>query len=405
MSSEIKADKWSPASGTSATIGDSGDTYTIPSGVTFTNNGTATGFGVTYAQAQRPNAQALIINGSMAVAQRGTSTASVTTASYPACDRWNFAISNGGTWTVSQDTDVPSGEGFLTSAKYDCTTAQGTLDAAAYIQHRQSIEGQNLQLLKKGTSNAETVTVSFWVKATKTGTNILELYDNTNNRQCSQAYTVSSSDTWEKKVVNFPADTSGALANNNSGALNVQFYLGAGSNLSSGTLQTTWASYVNANRAVGQVNHADSTSNNFYITGVQMEVGTYTSATIPPFQHESFSENLHRCCRYFFYTGGGASYQSHGTGVEASSTAAYCNIPLPNILRSSPTITKEDSLVVWDGNSESAITSLGNVYYAANGSLVNVACNCSGGGIDDAAGLIVYSSNDSTSGFLIDSEL
>jgi len=131
----------------------------------------------------RPNAQALIINGSMAVAQRGTSTASVTTASYPACDRWNFAISSGGTWTVSQDTDVPSGEGFSTSAKYDCTTAQGTLGAAAYIQHRQSIEGQNLQLLKKGTSNAETVTISFWVKATKTGTNILELYDNTNNRQ------------------------------------------------------------------------------------------------------------------------------------------------------------------------------------------------------------------------------
>jgi hypothetical protein len=396
--STIEVNKITPVSGgTATTLGDSGDTFTVTSGATF--NASSSNL------ANRPNAQALIINGDMAVAQRGTSTASVTTASYPACDRWNFAISSGGTWTVSQDTDVPSGEGFSTSAKYDCTTAEGSLGSAAYIQHRQSIEGQNLQLLKKGTANAETVTVSFWVKATKTGTNILELYDNTNNRQCSQAYTISSSDTWEKKVVNFPADTSGALANNSSGALNVQFYLGAGSNLSSGTLQTTWASYVNANRAVGQVNHADSTSNNFYITGVQMEVGTYTSSTLPAFQHESFSENLHRCCRYFFYTGGGASYQSHGTGVEASSTAAYCNIPLPNILRASPTITFETAIVVWDGNSESPVTSLGNVYYAARGSLVNVACNCSGGGIDDAAGIIVYSSNDSTSGFLIDSEL
>jgi hypothetical protein len=272
----------------------------------------------------------------MAVAQRGTSTTGVTSADYPACDRWNFAISSGGTWTVSQDTDVPSGEGFLTSMKYDCTTAESSLGSAAYLQHRQSIEGQNLQLLKKGTSNAEKLTVSFWVKATKTGTNILELFDNTNNRQVSKAYTISSSNTWENKVVNFPADTSGALANSSAGSLNVQFYLGVGSNLSSGTLSETWTAYTNANRAVGQVNHADSTSNNFYITGIQLEIGEFTSSTLPPFQHENFGDNLDRCKRYYQMIADSSDYFANGyywTNSEATS-----KMQLEKEMRTQPTL-------------------------------------------------------------------
>ena len=294
----------------------------------------------------RPNAKPLIINGDMAVAQRGTSATGQTATGYYVCDRWNLAISSSGTWTISQDTDVPSGYGFLTSTKYDCTTADGSLGASDYILHKQSIEGQNLQLLKKGTANAEKVTISFWVKATKTGTNILELYDNTNNRQVSQSYTISSTDTWQKVVLNFPADTTGALANNNGGALNVQFYLGAGSNFTSGTLQETWAGYVNANRAVGQVNHADSTSNDFWITAIQLEVGEYTSATIPPFQHESYGDSLARCQRYYFSD---ALYSSGGnTGlVEAFAPTndnnykhIFKQFPVP--MRAAPTISNID---------------------------------------------------------------
>ena len=316
------------------------------SGVTpVANGGTALSSGFKNGVDPRENAQPLIINGDMAVAQRGTSSSGKTSAGYYACDRWNFAISSGGTWTISQDTDVPSGEGFSTSTKYDCTTAQGSLGSAAYIQHRQSIEGQNLQLLKKGTSNAEKITIAFWVKATKTGTNILELFDNTNNRQVSKAYTVSSSDTWEKKVVNFPADTSGALANNNSGALNVQFYLGAGSNLSSGTLSETWTAYTNADRAVGQVNHADSTSNNFYITGVQLEVGEFSSTTLPPFQFEDFGDNLARCQRYYNMLASGAVATTNGgynerlgVGYFQGSSLFFFIRDLPVPLRANPTI-------------------------------------------------------------------
>jgi len=312
------------------------DVANMLTGVTPVANGGTAATTLAGAGLKRPNAQSLIINGNMAVAQRGTSTTGVTSADYPACDRWNFAISSGGTWTVSQDTDVPSGEGFLTSMKYDCTTAESSLGSAAYLQHRQSIEGQNLQLLKKGTSNAEKLTVSFWVKATKTGTNILELFDNTNNRQVSKAYTISSSNTWENKVVNFPADTSGALANSSAGSLNVQFYLGVGSNLSSGTLSETWTAYTNANRAVGQVNHADSTSNNFYITGIQLEIGEFTSSTLPPFQHENFGDNLDRCKRYYQMIADSSDYFANGyywTNSEATS-----KMQLEKEMRTQPTL-------------------------------------------------------------------
>ena len=357
----------------------------------------------------RPNVNPLIINGDMAVAQRATQVTGYTSISYSTCDRW-YTVCEIGTYTISQeslsDADFNT-TGFRKALKLDCTTIEAPPSAGAQTNVEMRFEGQDLQVFQKGTANAKKYTLSFWVRASKTGSNLqVNFKDNDNTRMCSGTYNISSANTWEKKIINIAADTTGKFDNDNASSLTIEWFLDGGSNYSGGAVPTSWEAKNNADRNVTNFDLGGSTSNDWAITGVQLEVGEYTSSTIPPFQYESFGDNLHRCCRYFFYTGGGASYQSHGTGVEASSsTAAYCNIPLPNILRSSPTITKEDSLVVWDGNSENAITSLGNVYYAARGSLVNVACNCSGGGIDDAAGLIVYSSGDSTSGFLIDSEL
>ena len=247
----------------------------------------------------RPNTEPLIINGDMQVAQRATSVTGVTTSGYIVCDRWLTDIGTGGTWTVSQATDTPTGSGFRSSTKYDCTTANGSLSAGSFMTHQMRFEGQDLQLFKKGTSSAEKFTVSFWVKSAKTGTYILELWDNDNTRQVSQAYTISSANTWEKKVLSFPADTTGAFDNDNSNSLHMFFWLLAGTTYSSGTLSTTWTANTNANRAVGQVNLADSTDNDWYITGVQLEVGEFTSSTIPSFQHESFGNSLLRCQRYF----------------------------------------------------------------------------------------------------------
>ena len=239
----------------------------------------------------------IIINGDMSLAQRAESASSLTSSGYHALDRFNNGINSQGTWTISQDTTVPTGQGFAKSLKYDCTTADGSPASGDYVWLEQKIEGQNLQYLKKGTSSAESVTISFWVYATKTGTNILELLDKDNTRHICQSYTISSSDTWEKKEITFAGDTTGAFNNDNAESASLLFWLGAGSDYTSGTLATSWASYSGAatTRAVGQVNHADSTSNNFYITGIQMEAGTSAS----DFEHIPFDINGFRCCRYY----------------------------------------------------------------------------------------------------------
>ena len=247
------------------------------------------------ADVREPNFRNILINGDMQVSQRATSTASITGNGYHTIDRFNTINTTLGTWTQSQDTDVPTGQGFATSLKMDCTTADASPASGDRLDVQQRFEGQNLQYLKKGTSSAESLTLSFWVKAVKTGTNIVELWDSDNVRQISQAYTISSSNTWEKKTLTFPGDTTGALNNDNGNSLQVSWFLAVGSDYSSGTLSTTWTSNTNANRAVGQVNHADSTSNNFYITGIQMEAGTSAS----DFEFLPFDVNLQRCQRYF----------------------------------------------------------------------------------------------------------
>ena len=238
----------------------------------------------------------IIINGDMNISQRATSASGLTNSAYRTCDRWYITLTSFGTWTASQDTDVPTGQGFAKSLKMDCTTANGSLSSNSVGIIEQRFEGQNLQHLKKGTSSAVSTTVSFWVKSTKTGTFICELDDNDNTRNINKSYTISSSDTWEKKTITFDGDTTGALDNDNGYSFRVLWWLGAGTDLSSGTLQTSWGSTVNANRAVGQANIADSTSNNFYITGVQWETGTSAS----DFEFLPYDVNFRRCQRYYY---------------------------------------------------------------------------------------------------------
>jgi len=236
----------------------------------------------------------LIINGDMSIAQRATS-ASVVNSSYVTCDRWVSFLGSLGAFTQSQSTDVPSGQGFAKSLKMDCTTAETSPAVSANCIIAQKFEGQNLQYLKKGTSSSESLTCSFWVKSNKTGTYICELYDVDNTRQISKSYTINSANTWEKKTLTFAGDTTGAFDNDNASSLQLQFWLGAGSNFTSGTLNTSWNSVTNANRVVGQVNLADSTSNEWYITGVQLEAGEVAS----DFEFLPFDVNLNRCLRYF----------------------------------------------------------------------------------------------------------
>ena len=244
----------------------------------------------------------LIINGDMSIAQRATSVTGVGNGdnSCHTVDRFSFYEegATSGEFTMSQDTDVPTGYGFAKSIKLDCTTADSSLAAAEVVALEYKWEGQHLQHLKKGTSNAESLTLSFWVKTNKTGTYVVTWYDNDNDRHTSQNYTVSSSNTWEKKTITFAADTSGALTNDNTLALAMYFILGAGTNYTSGSAATAWETFTgNADNWCGgqNVNVLDHTDNNFWITGVQLEIGT--SAT--DFEFLPHDVNLRRCERYY----------------------------------------------------------------------------------------------------------
>ena len=303
-----------------------------------------------------PSFRNIVINGDMQIAQRSTSVASITTSSYNTIDRFRTAIDTLGTWTNSQSTDVPSGYGFANSFKLDCTTADASPSAGDLLQIVQRFEGQNLQYLKKGTANAISLTASFWVKSTKIGTFICELVDNDNSRQISKSYTVSVTNTWEFKTVTFAGDTTGALDNDNANSLQLNFWLGAGSTYTSGTLNTSWATTTNANRAVGQVNIADNTANDFLITGVQLEAGT--SAT--DFEFLPIDVSLDRCQRYYSKLTGATSGTAIGVGISTSTSSSSLYIKFPTTMRSAPTLSY-NSLVISDtANYGPTVTSIGS---------------------------------------------
>jgi len=289
----------------------------------------------TYVSLNTVGSKNIIINGDMSIAQRSTSVASITTGGYYTVDRFNFVPSSMGTWTMSQSTDVPSGYGFANSLKLDCTTADASPAAGDLIVLNQIIEGQNLQYIKKGTANAESLTLSFWVKSTKTGTFIAELQDTDNSRTINKSYTVNVSNTWEKKTITFAGDTTGTLNNDNGSSLVLRFWLAAGTDFTSGTLATSWESQTNTNRAVGQVNIADSTSNDWYITGVQLEAGT----TASDFEFLPTDVNENRCLRYFYKDDCDLFIYTNRVGDAAR--AGQKQFPVP--MRSAPTFTSISS--------------------------------------------------------------
>ncbi len=237
-----------------------------------------------------------VINGSMIVSQRN-GTSAVTTVNAYNIDRWQNAFSGTiGAYSFSQVTDSP--DGFANSFKIDVTTADTSLGSTDVHYFRTAIEGQDVQDFAKGTSSAKKFTLSFYVKTTKTGTYIVNLTDADNSRECSASYTVSDTN-WNRYTVSFPADTTGAFDNDTNVSLRVLFALSGGSSFQSGTLSTTWAAQTDANRLVGQVNLADNTSNEWLITGIQLEVDNTGSGKATDFEHRSFAQELALCQRYF----------------------------------------------------------------------------------------------------------
>ena len=243
----------------------------------------------------------LIINGAMQVAQRGTSAVAVGNSTFR-IDRFSINKTNDGAYTVEQSTDAPTG--FTTSLKAQVTTADTSLSAAQYAYMYQAIEAKNLQHLNYGTSDALTVTLSFWVKSSKTGVYTASLYkqDNT-GYMFTQEYTISSANTWEKKTITvtptaggttFITTSGGAIADDNGAGIYVNFNLAFGSDFTGGT-SGSWSSTPADYSTTNAVNWMDNTSNNFYLTGVQLELGEQAT----PFEHEDFGTTLRKCKRYY----------------------------------------------------------------------------------------------------------
>jgi hypothetical protein len=243
----------------------------------------------------------LIINGDMRIAQRATTVGSITSFNaYSTCDRFRFQVNDLGTWELSQSTESPEEEGFRNSYKLNCTSADTSVAAASYLIFQQRIEGQNVQHLKWGTSSAESLTFSFWIKSVKTGQVTVEFqHKNSGGTYYNRGatFTIDATNTWEKKIITVPGNTAQNIVNGASDGLYATLYLTAGSDYSSGTHNTsTWQTGNNTVRySSAGVNFADSTNNEIYLTGWQLEVGSVSTE----FEHRSLAEELASCERYY----------------------------------------------------------------------------------------------------------
>jgi hypothetical protein len=282
----------------------------------------------------------IVINGAMQVAQRATSVtgigASGDTNQFHTVDRWNLFHGSSdlaGRLTMSQSSDTPNG--FGNSMKLDCTTADTSTAAGEEFLISQKLEGQDLQAIGKGTSEAKQLVLSWYAKGTPK-TYGMEMYDNDNTRHFSNTWTVTSS--WQRFTQVIPADTTGAFDDDNALSLYILFWIHAGSTFSSGSSASSWASVTNANRAAGVQSFFSSTDNELYLTGVQLEVGSQAT----PFEHaSSFGEQLALCQRYYQQsdadTGSGLNGNSfHGHTINT--TECIGQAPFVTTMRATPTI-------------------------------------------------------------------
>ena len=266
----------------------------------------------------------LIINGAMTVAQRGTSVTEINNSDdgYQTTDRWKvIGTGTSGKVNMSQESDAP--DGFEKSTKFACHTADTSILAGDAWRVETHLEAQDLRHLNYGvgSTTAKKVTLSFWVKSNLTGTWAVGLYmdsttgGDTTKKENSQSYTINAANTWEYKTLTFSPNTlTNMNSTDNDHGLRVWFHMVAGSDFTSGTADTWGAS---ANRAIGHnVNLLSSTSNNWYFTGVQLEVGD----TATPFEHRSYGDELARCQRYTFIIS--------GAGYTPKTSGAYQRFPM-----------------------------------------------------------------------------
>ena len=297
----------------------------------------------------------LIINGSMAVAQRGTSVSAQSFSSpvTPVCDRWQ--LRSGGldqaNFDVSQQNDAPRGV-CTKSIKVDVNAAESTLSSGEYLWMAQTIEAQNCSDLGFGDSGASDLTISFYVKSNVVGKYTVYFYTQDPNRYITRTYTIDTSGQWERKIIHIPGDTNGnAIVHDNGIGLKIYWYLLAGSDYKSADSRA-WASHSSNGRAYGhEVNIATSTSNYWQLTGVQVERGSNATE----FENRSFGEEMVLCHRYYQQIEGYSDLIMFGSGRANGVNNAQVAVPLTVPLRASPAIPSLD-YTTWGVSGANAVT-------------------------------------------------
>ena len=331
----------------------------VTGAVPVANGGTALTSG--FANGRTNNQMApLIVNGDMAVAQRNTGTVAQADGSnegYATVDRMQTTFSNsaGGTITTSRDTTAPTG--FGQSMKFDVTSADTSVGSTHIVYTEHTLEAQVIR--NSGwnyTSSSSYLTLSFQIRSSKTGTYCVFFQTNDGSaKMYTVEYTISSADTWEQKVITVPGNSNLTFNNDSGKGLIVAWVWAVGTDRD-GTAETwTDVAYGTSN----QVNFLDNTSNVAYITGVQLEVGQFTSSTLPAFQHESFGDNLRRCLRYCYQITSDASVDTDIVAMTGTGSAGFGAFRYPVQMRGNPavSVTADGDFSLF-GDTSSALSSL-----------------------------------------------
>ena len=234
-------------------------------------------------------------NGSMMINQRGNGTGHTSNV-HSGPDRYLTQMGSCGTWSISQDSDVPDGYGFEYSKKWTCTATSS--NAGRYMKLIYRMEGYDSMVFNYGTANAKPCTLSFWVKCKKAG-NIQVNFENEQNpdRGYQVQQTINAADTWEKKVVTITGDTERTLTTGPQKAFCFDIVWTAfGTAYNGGTPSAAWSDLSNNQRGtLCDIDLCDSTNNYINITGIQLELGDHAT----DFEHIPYCDELHRCKRYY----------------------------------------------------------------------------------------------------------
>ena len=259
--------------------------------ITDANGGNTTSINGTTPNAYNTVGKNVIINGAMQIAQRGTSASTLSGSNTFRADRF-FGFSNVGTTTYEVASDAPTG--FVNSAKYTQTSG-GTVTSSSYLALVHRLEGHTTRQLDWGSTDAKTITLSFWIKSSVTGSFSLSCLNGGTTHSYLASYTVNTANTWEKKTITIDGPTVGTWATDNTNSLQFFFNLGYGSTYTNSTADT-WQASAYYGLSTDTNTFASTTNATWQITGVQLEVGE--SAT--EFEHRPYSLEQLLCYRYYY---------------------------------------------------------------------------------------------------------